>query len=215
MDFVGDLLRDGGGEALGELVKTYSSTMSSSLDFHDAPEIELDYNQLDLDEGDSDQEGVPDGPTTAESSEPANPPDMDETRASGEWGEPLPCQPSFRVRETEIEIRNVGVFWRDSGQPIQLRAYPYVRPKPAPPSEKRPQAYRGQDHYNPAWTHVRGTRRDRPQALVEAKRDSGTPNDNVPPPPLLQPSSYSCSRESYPAGSPAMDWRPWPRGRLQ
>ncbi len=175
-DFMGDLLRDGGGEGLAELVKMYSSMVESSLGFSDAPEIELDYNQLDLDEGDSDPGEVPDDPTPeAQNSEPANPPNTDETGASEEWGEPLPHQAGFEMRETEIEIKDVGVFRRGSGQPIQLRAYPYVRPKPASPSERQPQAYREQDHYNPAWTHVRSTRRDRLQALVKAKRESGTP----------------------------------------
>ena len=140
----------------------------------------MDYNQLHLDKGDSDREGVSDKPTTAKTSDPANQPNTDEIRVLGEWGEPVPCQPRFRMRETEIEIQNMCVFRHDSGQPIQLRAYPYVRPKPAPPSEKRLQAYRGQDRYNPAWTHVRSTRRDRIQALVEAQGDSGTPNANGP-----------------------------------
>ncbi len=110
-DFSEDLLRDGGGEALAELVETYSSTLCSSLDFHDVPEIELDCNYLELDEGDSDSEGESGEPTSVtKDSEPTNPPDADGAGVSGEWGEPLPCQPGFRMGETEIEIQGVGVF---------------------------------------------------------------------------------------------------------
>ena len=80
-----------------------------------------------------------------------------------------------------MEIHDVGLFRRGSGQAIQLRAYPYVRPKPAPPSNKRPQAYREQGHYNPVWTYVRGTRRDRLQALVNAWREAGSPIEDDQP----------------------------------
>ncbi len=139
-DFNEDLLRDGGGESLAELVKTCSSTLGSTLDFHDVPEIELDCNQLQ-------PEKVSDETiTVAKCPEPTNPPDADRAGALGEWGQSLPRQTSFRMGETEIEIQDVGVFWRGSGQLIQLRAYPYVRPKPASPSSKQPQAYREQDH---------------------------------------------------------------------
>ncbi len=100
--------------------------MDSTLGFPNAPEIELDYNQLDLDEGDSDPEEVSDEPTTpAKDSEPANPPNMHETGVSGEWGEPLPCKPGFRMRETEIEIQDVGVFRRGFTQP----SYPHRDPE--------------------------------------------------------------------------------------
>ncbi len=131
-EFVGDLLRDGGGEALAELVKTYTPMLGSSPDFPDAPEIEVDLeklDQLDLEKDDSNQEGVGDELTDAKKSELAESPDRDEM---GEQGEPLPRQPGLRAWEQEIEIQNVGVFWQDSGQPIQLRAYPYVKPEPPP-----------------------------------------------------------------------------------
>ncbi len=61
---------------------------------------------------------------------------MNRVEASEVWGERLPCQPGFRMGETEIEIQGVGVFRRGSGQPIQLRAYLYMRPKSASPSSK-------------------------------------------------------------------------------
>ncbi len=145
-------------------MKTYSSTLGSSLDFQDVPAIELDCNQLELDESGSGQEAES-GPEEesgkptigARGSASTNQPDTDRAGTLGVWGEPIPRQPGLQMGETEIEIQGVGVFRRGSGQPIQLRAYPYMRPKPASPSSKQPQAYREQDHYNPAWTYMRGT----------------------------------------------------------
>ena len=107
--------------------------------------------------------------------------DTEEVGASEVWDESIPYQPGLQVRETEVEIEDVGLFQRGSGQPIQLWAYPYVRPRPAPLSSKQPQAYREQDHYNPVWTYVRGTRRDRLQALVKAWREAGSPTENDQP----------------------------------
>ncbi len=163
-DFSEDLLWDGGGEALAELVKMYSATVGSSLGLHDVPVIEFDCNQSELDESGSGQEAESgpeeeSGETTvgAKDSEPANQADTDRAETSGVWGKPLPRQPDFQMGETEIEIQGVGVFRHGSGQPIQLRAYPYMRPKTAPPSRKQLQAYREQDHYNSAWTYVHGT----------------------------------------------------------
>ncbi len=75
----------------------------------------------------------------------------------------------------------MGLFRRESGQPVWLSAYPYVRPEPAPLSCKRPQAYRGQDHYNPVWTYVLGTRRDRLRALVKLWKDAGSPTEDDRP----------------------------------
>ncbi len=75
----------------------------------------------------------------------------------------------------------MGAFRRESGQPIWLRAYPYIKPEPVPTPRKRPQAYRRQDHYNPVWTYVRGTRRDRLRALVKQWNDAGSPMEDDRP----------------------------------
>ncbi len=72
----------------------------------------------------------------------------------------------------------MGTFRRESGQPVWLRAYPYIKPEPVPASRKRPQAYRGQDHYNPVWTYVHGTRRDWLRALVKQWNDAGSPTED-------------------------------------
>ena len=75
----------------------------------------------------------------------------------------------------------MGTFRRENGQPVWLRAYPYIKPEPVPASCKRPQAYRGQDHYNPVWTYVRGTRRDRLKDLVKQWNDTGSPTEDDRP----------------------------------
>ncbi len=184
-DFAADLLQDGRDEALAQLVETYHPTSGSPLD---VLAIELDYNQFELDESGSGQEmgpgpeEEPGAPTVgAGATEPTSRPEMDETGESGVRDDSIPIQPGLQLREAEAEIHDVGLFRHGSGQPIQLRAYPYVRPKPAPPSNKRPQAYREQDHYNPVWTYVRGTRRDRLQALVNAWWEPGSPIEDDQP----------------------------------
>ncbi len=55
-DFTADLLQNGGEEALAQLVETYHPALGSPLD---APAIELDYNQFELDESGSGQEVGP------------------------------------------------------------------------------------------------------------------------------------------------------------
>ncbi len=166
-------------------METYHPASGSPLD---VPAIELDYNQFELDESGSGQEAEA-GPEEESSEpnvgaravEPTNQSGTDVARMSRVWNGSIPSQPGLRVRETEVEIHDVGLFRRGSGQPIQLRAYPYVRPKSAPPSSKRPQPYREQGHCNPVWTYVRGTRRDRLQALVKAWREAGSPTEDDQP----------------------------------
>ncbi len=184
-DFAADLLKDGGEEDLAQLVETYHPASGSPLD---VPTIELDYNQFELDEsgsgpetrsGPEEEPGEPANATGAVGS--TNQSITSETRTTEIRDESFPHQPGLQVGTAEIRIQDVGLFWRDSGQPIWLRAYPYVRPRPASLSSKRPQAYREQDHYNPIWTYVRGTRRDRLQALVRAWREAGSPTENDQP----------------------------------
>ncbi len=109
--------------------------------------------------------------------ESTTPPNTSEARAAKAGDESFSGQLSPQVEVDETKIQDVGLFQRDSGQPIWLRAYPYVRPEPAPPSNKRPQAYREQGHYNPVWTYVHGTRRDRLGALVKSWREAGSPTE--------------------------------------
>ncbi len=208
-DFAADLLQDGGEEALAQLLATYHPTSGSPMDFQDVPVIELDYNQLELDESRSGQEAGS-GPEEesrelticAGGSELTNQPDTDRAGTSGEWNGSIPHQSGLQMRDTEVEIQDVGLFRRDSGQPIRLRVYPYVRPKPAPLSSKRPQAYREQDHYNPVWTYVHGTQRDRLQAFVKAWREAGSPTENDQPASAFEIRLYAGAKRILPEPQP-------------
>ncbi len=112
----------------------------------------------------------------------ATPPDPAEAGATKAGVEASSRRPGPLEEEDRTGItKNVGLFQSENGQPVWLRAYPYVRPKPSPLSRKRPQAYRGQDHYNPVWTYVRGTRRDRLRALVKLWKDAGSPTEDDRP----------------------------------
>ncbi len=176
--FATDLLEDGGDEAISQLMKTYHLTS-------DIPLMEVDYNQLELDETGSGPEAMS-GPNE-EPREPvaaATPMELTtllapakartvETEAKTSFHRPEP-----REREEIIQIPNVGAFRRETGQPLWLRAYPYIKPESVPASRKQPQAYRGQDHYNPVWTYVHGTRRDRLKALVKQWNDAGSPTED-------------------------------------
>ena len=170
-EFAADLLKNGGEEALAQLMETYHPASEFPLD---VPVLELDFNQFELDETGSDPE-TRSGPEE-ESGEPsvitapagsATPPDPAEAGATEAEAETSSRRPGPPEGEDGTRIPNVGLFRRESGQPVWLRAYPYVKPKPVPSSRKRPQAYRGQDHYNPVWTYVHGSRQDRLGALVK------------------------------------------------
>ncbi len=160
-DFAADLLKDGGEEALTQLMETYHPASGSLLDI---PALELDFNEFELDEtgsgpetrsGPEEESGEPAIGTAA--AESATPPNAAEARATKAGVESSSRRPSPPEEGDETRIPDVGLFRRESGQPVWLRAYPYVRPKLAPPSRKRPQAYREQDHYNPVWTYMRDT----------------------------------------------------------
>ncbi len=179
------LLKDGGEEALAQLMESYNPTSAFPLD---VPALELDFNQFELDEtgsspetksGPEEESGEP--AIAAEPAGSATPPAPAETRAVEMEVKILSHRPEPPEREDEIGIPNVGTFRRGSGQPVCLRAYPYIKPEPVPVPRKRPQAYQGQDHYNPVWTYVRGTRRDRLRALVKQWNDAGSPTEDDRP----------------------------------
>ncbi len=180
-DFAAGLLNDGGDETFVQLMETYHPAADFPLD---VPTLELDFNQFELDENGSGPE-TKSGPEE-ESEESAivtaapgmaTPSDQARARATTAGVETS----SRWMEEDGTEISNVGLFRRESGQPVWLRAYPYVRPEPVPLSCKRPQAYRGQDHYNPVWTYVRHTRRDRLRAFVKHWKDVGSPMEDDRP----------------------------------
>ncbi len=142
-----DLLKDGGDEAISQLMETYHLTSGS---LSDIPAIELDFNQFELDKTGSSPETMS-GPeeepgepvTTTAPSGSATPPAPAGTGAVEAEIKTLSRRPEPQGREDEIRIPNVGAFRRESGQPIWLRAYPYIRPEPVPASRKRPQAVQG------------------------------------------------------------------------
>ncbi len=185
-DFAADLLKDGGEEAFAQLMETYHPASDSPLDI---PAIELDFNQFELDEtgsgletrsGPEEESGEPAIVTAA--TESTTLPNISEAGAAKAGDESSSRWPSPPVEVDETKIQDVGLFRRESGQPVWLRAYPYVRPiKPDPPSHKHPQAYREQDHYNPIWTYVHATRRDRLGALVKSWKEAGSLTEDDQP----------------------------------
>ncbi len=107
-------------------METYHPVSGSPLDI---PAIELDFNQFELDESGSGPETrsgpeeEPEEPAivtgTAEST---TRPRTFETRTAEPGGESFPQQPGLQAETVKIKIQDVGLFWRDSGQPIWLRA---------------------------------------------------------------------------------------------
>ncbi len=137
-EFAADLLKDGGEEALAQLMETYHPASEFPLD---VPTLELDFNQFELDETGSGPE-TRSGPEE-ESGEPAivtapagsaAPPDPAEAGATEVEVETSSHQLGPPEGEDGTRIPNVGLFRRESGQPVWLRTYPYVRPKPIPSS---------------------------------------------------------------------------------
>ncbi len=96
-----------------------------------------------------------------------------------EKGEPLHDQPGLRVGERWIEIKDVGLFRRRTGQPVWLRAYPWAKHAAVPSVRGKPQVYTGQDHHNPTGLYPHSTRKERQQAR-EAERRATSQNIDDP-----------------------------------
>ncbi len=72
----------------------------------------------------SEKEGTPTkatGATEMPASDPITTPDE---VGMEEKGETLHDQPGLQIGERKIEIKDVGLFRRRTGQPVRLRAYP-------------------------------------------------------------------------------------------
>ncbi len=175
-DFAADLLKDGGG-TVAQLIETYHPTSDSPID---VPTLEVDYNQFDLDESGSGPEAKtsPDreprrSAIPTEDSNSGSLADAPQTGASETRG-PSAQQPNPQMETPYIEITGVGSFQRESRKlPIWLRAYPDVKPTPAPLADRRPQAYREQDRYKShldvcAWHSTRQTQS--PSGSMEGSR---------------------------------------------
>ncbi len=91
-------------------------------------------------------------------------------------GEPLPNQPGLEIGERCVQIKAVGLFRRKTGQPVCLRAYPWIERPAVPPVEGKPQAYTGQDRHDPTGLYPCSTCRERQQSR-EAERRAATCQD--------------------------------------
>ncbi len=134
--FATDLLKDGGDEAISQLMKTYPLTS-------DIPLMEVDYNQLELDEtgfgpeamsGPEEEPGEP--VATAAPAESNTLPAPAKARTVETEAKTSSRRPEPWEREEIIKIPNVGAFRWETGQPLWLRAYPYIKPEPVPVSRK-------------------------------------------------------------------------------
>ena len=106
-------------------------------------------------------------PVTTPASKPVSTPGDVEME---EKGEPLHDQPGLRVEEQKIEIKDVGLFRHKTGQPVWLRAYPWIEHPAVPSIRGKPQAYTGQDHHDPTGLYPRSTRKERQQARETERR---------------------------------------------
>ncbi len=170
LEFAAALLEDGGEEIAQHIAETYNPEAEKAPAGQDYPELELGVDGLNLGESDSDSEEPPKqknapagmtNPAKTPASKPVSTPDYVEME---EKGEPLHDQPGLRIEERRIQIRDIGLFRRRTGQPVWLRAYPWVKYTIVPSIEGKPQAYTGQDHHDPTGLYPHSTRKERQQA---------------------------------------------------
>ncbi len=177
LDFAAALLEDGREEIAQHIAETYNPDTEKVPPGQDYPELELAVDGLNLGESDSDSEEPPkqkDAPAgltrdaDTPASKPVSTPDDIEME---EKGEPLHDQPGLQIEEKKIQIKDIGLFRRRTGQPVWLRAYPWVKKYPAVPSIRgKPQAYTGQDHHDPTGLYPRSTHKERQQARETERR---------------------------------------------
>ncbi len=155
MDFAAALLEDIGEEIAQHIAETYNSEAEKVQPGQAYPELELGVDGLNLGDSDSDSEEPPkkeEAPaetpnTTATSAgKPTSTPDDVEMEKKGE---PLHNQPSLRIEERRIKIKDIGLFRCKTSQPVWLRAYPWIEHPAVPSTKGKPQAYSRQDHHDP------------------------------------------------------------------
>ncbi len=170
LDFATALLEDNGEETAEQIAKTYNLEAGTAPESQDCPELELGVDGLDLEDSDSDLEEPPTWESVpAEAASPAKTPACDpvpppEDMKMSKRDEPLPKQPSLKISDRRVQIKDVGLFRCKTGQPISLRAYPWVEQLPVPLVEGKPQAYTGQDRHDPTGLYPCSTRKERQQA---------------------------------------------------
>ncbi len=170
MDFAAALLEDDGEEIAQHIAEMYNPGAEKAHSGQDYPELELRVDGLNLGDSDSDLEEPPrEENTSAAPATPAGTPAREPAPVSEEVemeekGEPLHGQPGLWMEERKIEIKDIGLFRRNIGQPVWLRAYPWVRHPSIPSIPGKPQVYIGQDHHDPTGLYPRSTWKERQQA---------------------------------------------------
>ena len=139
---------------------------------------------MNLGDSDSDPEGPPrEENTSAAPIAPAGTPargpaPVSEEVEMEEKGEPLHDQRGLRIEERKIDIKDIGLFRRRTGQPVWLRAYPWVQQPSVPSIPGKPQVYTRQDHHDPTGLYRRGTRKERQQIKETERRALSQDIDN-------------------------------------
>ncbi len=176
MDFAAALLEDDGEEIAQHIAETYNPGAEKAHPGQDYPELEIGVDGLNLGDSDSDPEEPPkEEDTPAVPAAPAGTPAREPAPVSGEVemeerGEPLHDQPGLQAKEKRIQIRDFGLFRRRTGQPVWLRAYPWVRHAAVPSVPGKPQVYTGQDHHDPTGLYPRSTCKERQQTREAERR---------------------------------------------
>ncbi len=141
---------------------------------------------MNLGESDSDseephkKEDAPAGmtnPVKTPASKPVSTPDDVEME---EKGEPLHDQPGLWIEERKIQIKDIGLFRHRTGQPVWLRAYPWVKHSAVPSVKGKPQVYTGHDHHDPTGLYPRSPRKERQQAWEAERRAADDQDVNDP-----------------------------------
>ncbi len=176
LDFVAALVEDDGEKTAEHIAKSYNPEAEMAPENQDYLKLELGVGSLELGDSDSDLEESPTRESVpAEVSDPVevpahNPAPPSEDVEMSERGEPLPKQPGLKISERHIQIREVGLFRCRMGQPISLRAYPWLERPAVPLAEGKPQAYTGQDRHDPTGLYPRSTQKERQQARDAEQR---------------------------------------------
>ncbi len=97
-----------------------------------------------------------------------------------EKGEPLHDQPGLWIGGRRIEIKDIFLVRRRTGQPVWLRAYPWVKHAAVPSIRVKPQAYTGQDHHDPTGLYPGSTRKERQQTREAEQRVADNPDVDDP-----------------------------------
>ncbi len=183
MDFAAALLEDDGEEIAQHIAETYNPGAEKAHPGQDYPELEIGVDGLNLGDSGSDpeeppwEESTPAAPTAPTGTPAREPAPVSEEVEMEEKGEPLHDQPGLRIEEKRIQIRDIGLFRRRTGQPVWLRAYPWVRHAAIPPIPGKPQVYTGQDHHDPTGLYPCSTRKERQQAREIERRTASKDTD--------------------------------------